>query len=320
MVAILYRDALPPRLADIEAMAEVRLATADELAGALAGADVLYQWHSFSPALRENWHAASSLEWVHVSAAGVDRLLFDELVASPVQYTNSRGVLSRAIAEFALGFVLDIAKDAHCSFRLQQQQLWQHRTTRKIQGLKVLVVGTGSIGREIARLFRAAGMEVSGAGRSSRAGDADFDEIHSSRDLAELVGGFDHVVLAAPLTPATRGMVDARVLAAMKASAHLINVGRGELVHTDDLVHALSSGTIAGAALDVVHPEPLPPGHPLWNMPNVILTPHMSGDSAEYLDDLAGLFVRNLRRYAQGEPLLNIVDKALGFVPGGTSG
>ncbi|BCW17417.1 2-hydroxyacid dehydrogenase [Arthrobacter sp. NtRootA9] len=320
MVAILYRDALPPRLADIEAMAEVRLATADELAGALAGADVLYQWHSFSPALRENWHAASSLEWVHVSAAGVDRLLFDELVASPVQYTNSRGVLSRAIAEFALGFVLDIAKDAHCSFRLQQQQLWQHRTTRKIQGLKVLVVGTGSIGREIARLFRAAGMEVSGAGRSSRAGDADFDEIHSSRDLAELVGGFDHVVLAAPLTPATRGMVDARVLAAMKASAHLINVGRGELVHTDDLVHALSSGTIAGAALDVVHPEPLPPGHPLWNMPNVILTPHMSGDSAEYLDDLAGLFVRNLRRYAQGEPLLNVVDKALGFVPGGTSG
>lgn len=320
MVAILYRDALPPRLADIEAMAEVRLATADELAGALAGADVLYQWHSFSPALRENWHAASSLEWVHVSAAGVDRLLFDELVASPVQYTNSRGVLSRAIAEFALGFVLDIAKDAHCSFRLQQQQLWQHRTTRKIQGMKVLVVGTGSIGREIARLFRAAGMEVSGAGRSSRAGDADFDEIHSSRDLAELVGCFDHVVLAAPLTPATRGMVDARVLAAMKASAHLINVGRGELVHTDDLVHALSSGTIAGAALDVVHPEPLPPGHPLWNMPNVILTPHMSGDSAEYLDDLAGLFVRNLRRYAQGEPLLNVVDKALGFVPGGTSG
>ncbi|MEV7634893.1 D-2-hydroxyacid dehydrogenase [Pseudarthrobacter enclensis] len=320
MVAILYRDALPPQLADIEAMAEVRLATADELAGALAGADVLYQWHSFSPALRENWHAASSLEWVHVSAAGVDRLLFDELVASPVQYTNSRGVLSRAIAEFALGFVLNIAKDAHCSFRLQQQQLWQHRTTRKIQGMKVLVVGTGSIGREIARLFRAAGMEVSGAGRSSRAGDADFDEIHSSRDLAELVGGFDHVVLAAPLTPATRGMVDARVLAAMKASAHLINVGRGELVHTDDLVHALSSGTIAGAALDVVHPEPLPPGHPLWNMPNVILTPHMSGDSAEYLDDLAGLFVRNLRRYAQGEPLLNVVDKALGFVPGGTSG
>ncbi|MET4619203.1 phosphoglycerate dehydrogenase-like enzyme [Arthrobacter sp. 2762] len=315
VVAALYREALPPRLEEIQALAEVRLTKAEGLAEAMDGADVLYQWHSFSPALRENWDAASSLKWVHVTAAGVSQLLFDELIQSDVVYTNSRGVLSRAIAEFALGFVLDIAKDSQGSLRLQQQQRWQHRVTRKIQGQRALVVGTGSIGREIASLFRAVGLQVSGAGRSSRPGDKLFDHIHSSRDLAGIVGDVDYLVLAAPLTTDTKGLVDADVLSAMKSTAHLINVGRGELVQTDALVEALTSGSIAGAALDVVHPEPLPAGHPLWSMDNVIITPHMSGDTEDYLDDLGQLFVDNLRRFSQGEPLQNIVDKNLGFVP-----
>ncbi|MGR0162156.1 D-2-hydroxyacid dehydrogenase [Paenarthrobacter nitroguajacolicus] len=321
IVAVLYREALPPRLDEVEELAEVRLTKADGLAEALAGpegsagADVLYQWHSFSPALRENWAAASSLKWVHVSAAGVSQLLFDELINSDVAYTNSRGVLSRAIAEFTLGFVLDIAKDAQGSFRLQQGRRWQHRVTRKIQGQRALVVGTGSIGREIAALLRAVGLQVSGAGRSSRPGDGFFDEIHASRDLALVVRNVDYVVLAAPLTDDTKHLVGADVLSAMKPTAHLINVGRGELVHTDALVDALLSGSIAGAALDVVHPEPLPAEHPLWSMENVILTPHMSGDTEDYLDDLGKLFVENLWRFSRGERLRNVVDKKLGFVP-----
>ena len=309
VVTVLYRESLPPRLAEIEDIAEVRLTTADGLAEALDGADVLYQWHSFSPALRENWDAAESVQWVHVSAAGVSQLLFDELIGSDIVYTNSRGVLSRAIAEFALGFVLDISKDAQASFRLQQQHRWQHRVTRKIQGQSALVVGTGSIGREIARLFRAVGMEVSGAGRSGRPGDDDFHRIHSSKDLATIVGDFDYVVLAAPLTDETRGVVNAHVLAAMRPTAYLINVGRGELVATDALTEALAWGSIAGAALDVVHPEPLPDRHPLWSLNNVIITPHMSGDTEDYLDDLGRLFVDNLRRFCHGEPLENVVDK-----------
>jgi phosphoglycerate dehydrogenase-like enzyme len=134
VVAALYREALPPRLAEVQDLAEVRLTKADGLAKAMDGADVLYQRHSFSPALRENWGAASSLKWVHVTAAGVSQLMFDELIQSDITYTNSRGVLSTAIAEFALGFVLDMAKDSQGSFRLQQEQRWQHRTTRKIQG------------------------------------------------------------------------------------------------------------------------------------------------------------------------------------------
>ena len=315
VVAALYREALPPRLSEIEELAEVRLTKADGLAKAMDGADVLYQWHSFSPALRENWCSASSLQWIHVSAAGVSQLLFDELIRSDVTYTNSRGVLSRAIAEFALGFVLDMAKDTQGSYRLQQQQRWQHRVSRKIQGQSALVVGTGSIGREIARLFRAVGMKVSGAGRTSRPGGEDFDWIHSSEDLASVVHDYDYIVLAAPLTADTHGLVDAKVLRAMNSSARLINVGRGQLVDTEALTEALASGALAGAALDVVHPEPLPEGHALWDMDTVIITPHMSGDTEDYLDDLGKLFVENLKRYCSSEPLQNVVDKNLGFVP-----
>lgn len=314
VVAVLYREALPPRLADVHEIADVRLTKADTLAKALSGADILYQWHSFSPALQQNWAAARSLHWVHVSAAGVSQLLFDDLISSDVVYTNSRGVLSRGIAEFALGFVLDLAKGSHTSGRLQQQRRWQHRVSRKIQGQSALVVGTGSVGREIARLFTAVGMKVSGAGRSERPGDADFQQIHSSKDLARVVRNYDYLVLAAPLTADTRGLVDANVLEAMKPTAHLINVGRGQLVDTAALIAALSSSVIAGAALDVVDPEPLPEDHELWGMENVIITPHMSGDTTDYLDDLGKLFVDNLRRYCNGAPLLNVVDKALGFV------
>ena len=315
VVAVLYREALPPGLSEVEEIAEVRLTKADGLAEALDGADVLYQWHSFSPALRENWAAANTLKWVHVSAAGVSQLLFDELIDSDVVYTNSRGVLSRYMAETVLGYVLAMAKNTHGFHRQQLQQRWQHHMTESILGRSALVVGTGSIGREIARLLTAVGMEVDGAGRSARPGDAEFGQIHASGSLADVISGYDYVVLAAPLTESTRGLVDATVLAAMKPSARLINVGRGELVRTDDLTAALASGTLAGAALDVVHPEPLPEGHALWGMENVIITPHMSGDVHGYLDDLGRLFVDNLTRYAHGEPLRNVVDKSLGFVP-----
>jgi phosphoglycerate dehydrogenase-like enzyme len=314
VVVALYLEALPPRLSEVEELAEVRLTKADGLAKAMDGADVLFQWHSFSPALKENWGAAQSLKWVHVRAAGVSQLMFDELAASDVTYTNSRGVLSTAIAEFALGFVLDMAKDSQGSQRLQQEQFWQHRVTRKIQGQSALVVGTGSIGREIARLFGAVGMDVDGAGRTARPGDADFGRIHSSNNLAGVVHDYDYLVLAAPLTTDTRELVGAEVFAAMKPSARLINVRRGELVDTPALTEALNSGSIAGAALDVVHPEPLPEGHPLWSLENVIITPHMSGDTEDYHDDLGKLFVENLKRYCNGEPLENVVDKALGFV------
>ncbi|NLU84384.1 D-2-hydroxyacid dehydrogenase [Rhodococcus sp. HNM0569] len=299
----------------VEQFAEVRYATVETLADALPGSDVLLVWDFFSRALQDAWPAADSLRWIHVAAAGVDTLLFDELVNSDVVVTNSRGVFDRPIAEFVLASILAFAKDVPASLRLQNQRQWRHRETEQISGSRAIVVGTGAIGREIARLLRAVGVEVSGAGRRARSGDPDFGEVRLSDELAGYIGDADYLVLVAPLTEQTEGMVDASVLAAMKPTARLVNVGRGELVVTDALVDALRKGRIAGAALDVFDTEPLPPQSPLWDMESVLISPHMSGDAAGWRERLAGVFVDNAERYRDGLPLLNVVDKQRGYVP-----
>ncbi|MFH5212229.1 D-2-hydroxyacid dehydrogenase [Antrihabitans sp. NCIMB 15449] len=313
VVVVLHADVLPSGMDAVAAAAEVRYATADTLAENLSGADVLLVWDFFSTALRRAWTEADSLRWIHVAAAGVDSLLFDELVDSDVLVTNSRGVFDRPIAEFVLATILGFAKDLPTSVRLQDSKLWRHRETESIAGTSVLVVGTGAIGRETARLLRAVGMRVAGSGRVGSDNDPDFGVVHASQELKTVVGEFDYVVLLAPLTDATRGMVDAGVLAAMKPTARLVNVGRGELVVTDDLVAALQARELAGAALDVFDTEPLPADHPLWQLDSVLITPHMSGDAVGWRDRLAELFVSNFERYAADHTLVNVVDKSRGY-------
>jgi phosphoglycerate dehydrogenase-like enzyme len=180
----------------------------------------------------------------------------------------------------------------------------------------VLVAGTGPIGRAIGRKLAAVGMTVTGLGRTPRAEDPDLGEVLPMSSLPEVLPGMDWVVLAAPLTDETRGMVDAKVLAAMKPTARLVNVGRGPLVVQDDLVAALGAGRLAGAALDVFADEPLAPSSSLWRLPNVIVSPHMSGDVVGWRSELVALFHDNLTRYLDGEPLRNVVDKARGYVRG----
>ena len=162
-------------------------------------------------------------------------------------------------------------------------------------------------------------MQVSGAGRRARTDDPDLGEVYESAGLASYVGDFDYVVNAAPLTPATRGLIDATVLKAMKPTAYLVNVGRGQSVVEDDLIAALRDGTIAGAALDVFETEPLPQDSPLWTMPQVAVSAHMSGNVVGWTDDLAHQFVDQAQRWLDGRPLDNVVDKQLGFVSGATS-
>ena len=309
----------PPFLDEIESRAEIRHTDADGLAQALDGARALFLWDFFSSAVRDAWPHASSLEWIHVAAAGVDTLLFDDLAESDVVVTNARGVFDRPIAEFVLGAILAVAKDLHRSHDLQAACTWEHRETRTIRGETALVVGTGSIGREIARLLRAVGMEVRGAGRTARSGDPDFGAVVPSAELAEHVGWADHVVVVAPLTDATRGLVDASVLAAMKPTGHLVNVGRGPIVVEEALVDALVDGTISAATLDVFETEPLPADHPLWTAPGAHLTPHMSGDAVGWTDTLARQFVDNAQRWLDGEPLQNVVDTTLGFASAGST-
>src|SRR3954451_23903232 len=206
--------------------AEFRYCAADGLAEAVRGARVLLLWDFFSTAVRDVWSDADQLEWIHITAAGVDTLLFDELRESHVFVTNARGVFDRPLAEYVLGAVIAHAKDSRTSFDLQRRHEWRHRETRSITGATALVVGTGGIAREIAKLLRAAGMEVRGAGRRPVSADPDFGAIVDSADLVAEVGWCDHLILAAPLTPATLGLVNAQVLAAMKRDAHLVNIAR----------------------------------------------------------------------------------------------
>jgi phosphoglycerate dehydrogenase-like enzyme len=255
---------------------------------------------------------------VHIASAGVDRLLFPALVEGDTIVTNSRGVFDEPIAEYVLGLVLAFAKDLPATLRLQAERRWRHRETERVTGARALVVGTGPIGRAIGRRLTAAGLAVTGAGRTARRADPDLGTVLPMERLDEALAEADYVVLAAPLTDLTRDMIDAAALARMRPSARLINVGRGGLVVEKALVDALSEGRIAGAALDVFATEPLPESSPLWTLPNVLISPHMAGDTVGWHDELAELFLDNLGRYRDGRPLVNVVDKKLGYVTRGT--
>ncbi|WP_414943956.1 D-2-hydroxyacid dehydrogenase [Amycolatopsis sp. cmx-11-32] len=318
VLAVLCGDTRPPDMRAIEAETVVRYTDEAGLADALSGADALFVYDFLSTAVPGAWHAADRLRWLHIASAGVDPVLFPGLQESDVVLTNSRGVFDGAIAEYVLGVVLTFAKDFVRSWDLQRQKQWKHRESERVSGRRVLVVGTGPIGRAIARLLRAAGMSVAGVGRRARTGDPDFGDVHVSAELTRHLPEADYVVAVAPLTEQTKGMFDARTFAAMKPGARFVNVGRGELVVPSDLVGALRDGPLGGAALDVFDTEPLPSESPLWTMENVLISPHMSGDFVGWRNTLVEVFADNFRRWRAGEPLRNVVDKQLGYVPSET--
>jgi phosphoglycerate dehydrogenase-like enzyme len=256
------------------------------------------------------------LRWIHVAAAGIDTLLFDELRDSDVIVTNARDVFNRPIAEYVLGELLADAKRLRESHDLQRERVWRHRETRSLDGSHALVIGAGGIGREIARLLKGVGVRVTGAGRTARGGDQDFDRIAASSELAPHLGDVDYLINAAPLTAATSGLIDARLLAALPEHAYLVNVGRGETVVEAALVEAIRARRLRGACLDVFVTEPLPPDSPLWSLDGVTLSPHMSGDVLGWRDRLERQFIDLADRFLDGRPLYNVIDKRLGFVAG----
>ena len=306
-----------PGVEAVAADAELRCAPdLDALRDALPGAEVLLGWDFAAGDIRHAYEHADRLRWIQWGGAGVDVVLFPALVESDVILTNVRGVFDRAMAEYTLGMILAFAKDFRRTDALQRERSWSHRMTEPVAGTRALVVGTGSIGRAIARALRGAGIEVEGVGRTSRDGDPDFNRVHDNEALDRELPSADWVVLVAPLTEQTRGMFDAARFAAMKSTARLFNVGRGALVDEPAMIDALERGAIAGAGLDVFATEPLPDSSPLWGMENVFLSPHMSGDYHGHREAMARVFVENFRRYRTGEPLVNVVDKRLGFVAG----
>lgn len=316
IVAVLHSDSVPDaeRMDRVADRATIRYTEPSGLADALRGAEILFVYDFRTRALPGAWHAADRLRWVHMGSTGVDPAMFPELRASDVVVTNTRGVFDAAIAEYVLGQILGFAKDLSGSLLLQQRHEWRHRESERVAGATALIVGTGSIGRHIARLLRAVGMTVRAVGRRERASDPDFGDV--TTDLHAGLACADYVVAIAPLTEQTRNMFDAAAFAAMKPHARFVNVGRGELVVTDDLVAALRTGSIAAAALDVVDPEPLPVDHPLWELPNVRITPHNSGDFIGWRTEIVNAFTENFDNWIAGRPLDNVVDKRLGYVPG----
>jgi len=304
----------PPGIEAATELADVAFAAdAAELAERLPDADVLFSYRNSRDALAAAFPGARRLRWIQTGSAGVDGLLFPELVGSGVLLTNARGVFDEAIAEWALGSMLAFATGIVRSLADQRDRRWDDgRRTERLAGTRLVVVGPGPIGRATARLARAAGMEVEGVGTRARL-DADLGPIAGPEGFLEALGRADVILDALPLTERTRHRFDAEAFAAMRPTARFLNVGRGATVDEAALVRALDEDRIAGAALDVFEVEPLPPESPLWSMPNVIVSPHVCGDFAGWERDVVRLFVHNLARYVRGEPLRNPVDPALGY-------
>jgi phosphoglycerate dehydrogenase-like enzyme len=301
-------------LKDKEGVRHIFIDPSQSLAVDAASVDVLFAWGLTSDFLKENWHRFHRLRWIHSASAGVDRLLFPELVDSEVVLTSSRHIFDRAMAEYAIGLMLALAKDFKTTINQQAERVWEPRETESLFGKTLVVVGVGPIARESARLAKSFGMRLIGVGRTAR-NDSDFGAIVASTDLPAVLPEADYLLLIAPRTPMTEGLIGRDALALLKPSARVINVGRGAIIDQAELRRALIEGRIAGAALDVFEKEPLPNDDPIWDIPNLLVSPHMAGDYIGWRQDNADLFAKNLRRWIAREPLLNVVDKSLGYVP-----
>jgi phosphoglycerate dehydrogenase-like enzyme len=301
----------PPGIEGAGAHLDLRFAEdGPQLAATLPDADAVFSWHPPRGALEDAWELARRLRWIQTASAGVDTLLFPALVDSDVVVTNARGVFDDAIAEWVLGAMLSFATGLHRSVVDQPTHVWHgDRRTERLTGTRLAVVGPGPIGRATGTRALELGMSVTMVGRTPRR-DETFGDVLGRDRLHDALRDADHVLNALPLTADTRALFDATAFDVMPATARFYNVGRGDTVDERALVEALRTGGIAGAALDVFHEEPLPPDHPFWAMPNVIVSPHVCGDFEGWELDVVRIFVENARRWVAGEPLANVVDKA----------
>jgi len=269
---------------------------------------------------------APRLAWVHSATSGVERALTPASRERGLIVTNARGVFSRPIAEYVLMMILAVSRRLPQLLELQRERTWQPLEGSELRDVTVGIVGLGSIGRAVGSLATAFGCRVIAVRRrpesgveSSREGDdlsfgeAMLDRVGGPEMLPELLGESDFIVLAAPLTPATENMINADTLAMVKAGSWLINVARGRLIDERALLRALRDGPLGGAVLDTFREEPLPALSSFYELPNVIVTPHTAWSSGRVLDRSVDLFCDNLRRFATGEPLLNVVDPAAGY-------
>jgi phosphoglycerate dehydrogenase-like enzyme len=260
----------------------------------------------------EDLSRAAKLRWFHAWAAGADPYLFPEMLSSPVVMTCSRGNGAIPLAEHAMMLMLMLNRNVMRNLRAQAEHKWDRFMHGELNGLTCGIIGLGNAGADLAEKAKAFHMHVLGIRRSRQ--PAPFVDETMRRDrLDEFLGRSDVVVITAPLTDETRGMIGAAQLRAMKPSAFIICFSRGKIIDDDALLTALREGWIAGAGLDAHGEEPLPPDSPFWNAPNTIITPHMGATSFNAPGRTVQVFEENLERYLNGEPLLNPVDKSAGY-------
>ena len=287
----------------------------DFLAEHAPDADVILVGALKHDLLRTIFPLAKRLRWVHAMWAGIEKILFPELIESPVPLTNGRGVFKNGLAEFSIASILFFAKDLRRLIRSQEAGCWEQFEVLEARKQVLGIIGFGGIGRETARLARALGMQVHATRRhaSESSGDPDVDRIFPLSQLREMLGGCDYVMVSTPLTNETSGMIGAPELAAMKPSSVIINVGRGPVIVESALIDALENGRIKGAALDVYDTEPLPAGHAFYRLQNVLLSPHSADHTVGWSDLGMYKFIENFERFRNGQPLENVVDKRAGY-------
>jgi len=278
--------------------------------------EILYAWGLAARLVGQ----APKLRWLHTPLTGVDRLLNPELRGIDIRVTCSRGVNSVSVAEHTFALMLAFTRGVADAVRAQRDHRWRQTELygrkpplSELCGKMLGIYGIGEIGRELATRAQAFGMTVWGVARTAKTPPPGVDKLLPVSRAEQMIRKADFLVLALPLTPATHGLVGERLLRRMKPSAVLINIGRGALVQEPALVRALREGWIAGAGLDVFTNEPLPVSSPLWEMPNVIMTPHVGGTHPDYMRRSADLFLANLKRYLGGKALVNEVDLQAGY-------
>jgi len=282
---------------------------------ALAEVKVVLFNGSLGPILQKIYPDLPNVEWLHCLSAGLDAVLTPQMVQIPTPLTNSRGIYARSLSEFALAGMLYFAKNLNRMRDNQRAQKWEQFDIDELHGKVLGIVGYGEIGRRTAERAKPFGMQVHILRRRPElaAGDPLVDRVYGTDELDSLLAASDYLLVSAPLTAETRGMLGAAQLARMKPTAVLINLGRGPVVVETALIGALSQGKIRGAVLDVFDQEPLPAGHPFYSLDNVLLSPHCADHTATWMEEAMQLFLENLELFRAGKPLRNLTDKRSGY-------
>jgi phosphoglycerate dehydrogenase-like enzyme len=298
-----YKKALSPKFPEVVIHAATQEAQVGKF---IEQADILMTIRVSDDLIKK----ASKLKWVHAMTTGVDYIVKLPSLKKEVILTSTRGIHGPQVSEMAFLLMLALNRNFPEVVRNQDKGLWERWPGRLLWRKKVGILGVGVIGEEIARKAKAFGMEVFGIDIIKRKLDC-IDLFYGPEDIVKVAKDLDYLVIVAPNTPETEKIVDSKVLSAMKPTAFLLNLGRGELVDEEALIRVLKSGKIAGAGLDTYLQEPLPKGHPFWGMKNVIVSPHVAGMSDIYVEQTLTIFDENLRRFIKGEKrnLINLVER-----------